>query len=365
MDSTPNYYLPIVTTFRNGKILEYDNLYDIPFFTSYFREEVVQKGKLTNTISESIEESELLWIDITQPTDATIAALARKYKFHDLTQEDCKIEDREKWATFQNYIFVVVHEVNFKYGAWDQTQHVCVKIIILENVIITLHTKPIAALPSVIYRVTERLKMNPSSLPVDWILYVILDEINELFIPEVARLVVEVDTLDDLVLLVGEHEYSDLLRRLTQARRRSALLRRNIILKRDIYVALTERNDTLSRFISQQVCIYLRDVYNDVIDMLEKIDSSRDSLNSIHGSYLSQQQMHLAISNFQITGLMKRMSVIGTVLLPLSVFTGMMGMNVAVPGRDLDTLTWFESITAGFVIYAISCMIFFKQRGYW
>jgi len=207
--------------------------------------------------------------------------------------------------------------------------------------------------------------MNPSSLPVDWILYVILDEINELFIPEVARLVVEVDTLDDLVLLVGEHEYSDLLRRLTQARRRSALLRRNIILKRDIYVALTERSDTLSRFISQQVCIYLRDVYNDVIDMLEKIDSSRDSLNSIHGSYLSQQQMHLAISNFQITGLMKRMSVIGTVLLPLSVFTGMMGMNVAVPGRDLDTLTWFESITAGFVIYAISCMIFFKQRGYW
>jgi len=308
------------------------------------------------------KESELLWIDIVQPTEACVEALAQKYKLHPLTQEDCITEEREKWERFENYVFLVVHDVNFTSGEWEQIDEVFVKIILFENVIISLHSQPIVSLPKIIFRVHQRIKV--CALTPDWVMYVILDEITALFIPEVAKLVEEVEALDDIVLMVGEGDHSELLKRITQTRRRLSTIRRKITSKRDIYAALANRSDALSIFISQTVRTYLRDVYDDVVHMIEKTEASRDNLNIIHNSYLTQQQMYIAINNFQISDLMKKMSAYATILLPMSVLTGLMGMNVTIPGSGNPTLYWFFGIVAFMIIYAIACVAWFKRLGF-
>ena len=56
-----------------------------------------------------------------------------------------------------------------------------------------------------------------------------------------------------------------------------------------------------------------------------------------------------------------QLQVVGTIVLPMNIICGMWGMNVKVPGQEIDNLYWFWSITAGLIVFAVSCFFWCKK----
>ncbi|KAK5002630.1 hypothetical protein LTR28_011170 [Elasticomyces elasticus] len=56
-----------------------------------------------------------------------------------------------------------------------------------------------------------------------------------------------------------------------------------------------------------------------------------------------------------------KLTVLGTIVLPMNIVTGMWGMNVHVPGQDVDSLSWFWSITGGLFLFGLACFFIAKR----
>ncbi|MDI1489814.1 MAG: CorA metal ion transporter [Ramalina farinacea] len=63
----------------------------------------------------------------------------------------------------------------------------------------------------------------------------------------------------------------------------------------------------------------------------------------------------------QTADVLGKLTVLGTIVLPMNIITGMWGMNVLVPGQDVDNLYWFWSITAGLLVFGVSCFFIAKR----
>lgn len=63
----------------------------------------------------------------------------------------------------------------------------------------------------------------------------------------------------------------------------------------------------------------------------------------------------------QTSDILNKLTVLGTIVLPMNIICGMWGMNVQVPGQDVENLWWFWGITAGLMMFAIACYLFCKQ----
>ena len=89
--------------------------------------------------------------------------------------------------------------------------------------------------------------------------------------------------------------------------------------------------------------------------MQKELDVARDTLSNAQSNYLAQ------VSN-RMNEVMKTLSIVTTVMLPLSVVTGLSGFNVHVPGQDVEGNYWFFSIVSGMMVMAISMIVYFRRR---
>jgi magnesium transporter len=80
-----------------------------------------------------------------------------------------------------------------------------------------------------------------------------------------------------------------------------------------------------------------------------------------HGNYLAQINIRMNERQEQTADVLGKLTVLGTIVLPMNIITGLWGMNVWVPGQEYDgNLTWFWCITAGLLVFGISCFYIAK-----
>ena len=122
--------------------------------------------------------------------------------------------------------------------------------------------------------------------------------------------------------------------------------------KKEFLQVLTYRDHPL---ISKRTKTLLRDVYDHVIRMQEILDVARDTLSNAQSNYLAQ------VSN-RMNEVMKTLSIVATIMLPLSLITGLFGINVHVPGQDAEGNYWFFGILSGMMVMVILMIVFFRRR---
>lgn len=83
-------------------------------------------------------------------------------------------------------------------------------------------------------------------------------------------------------------------------------------------------------FITKSIQTYLRDVYDHVSTSIEKLDTSRESLNQSHTNCMEKVSLEIARASRRSDIFMSKMTVIATIVAPMSVISGLMGMNVTV-----------------------------------
>lgn len=146
------------------------------------------------------------------------------------------------------------------------------------------------------------------------------------------------------------------------ARRKLSSFRQQIWPKRDILQSLVDVDNV--EFLRVSHVAYFRDIYDHVLVMLNKLEMSSDLLSTLESTYLAKVSIEVSVISNSMNQVMKRFSSVATVILPLTFLTGLMGMNVTIPGQtsgnDGSLAPFFAII---FLMAAVACalLMWFKR----
>jgi magnesium transporter len=252
------------------------------------------------------------WVDVCQPTEEDLAWLESTYSFHPLTIEDCRhFDQRAKVEEYDKYIFVTLtvprHQPLYEDTAADELH-----AFVGADYLVTVHTDPLAALE----RVRKRLALDRGKLQTspDFLLYLLTDQMVDGYFAILDDMEDEIEKLEDEVLADANQQT---LHRIFQLKQQLVYMRKTAGPERDLFHALSGR-----RFpqISNKTELYFRDIYDHIVRIYEGIETARDLLGNALDAYLS------VVSN-RLNEVMKRLTLVATIFMPLSFIVGFGGMN--------------------------------------
>jgi magnesium transporter len=305
---------------------------------------LVQEGEDPSVLF-SDEKTESFWIDVVAPNSEDLTKLATTFGVHPLSIEDIQMADsREKCEVFERYLFLCIQTCDQKFatlsndsmrrpspgGGVELSTPAILYILVFQNYIISVHHEPIPHIRRVMRRLYG-LKTSHLVLSADWVMYSLLDDTVDEFLPQMQNLELEVDTIDELVLFLTHTEQSDMLRRIGRARKRVTHLQRLLKPKIEILKILTKRSPD---YLKEHTLIYLRDVNDHVLTNIQNLEQYSETLNRSHSNYLAQISIELNEASNRMNIVMKKLTAAAALVLPLSLISGIWGMNVPVPGEQ-------------------------------
>jgi magnesium transporter len=286
------------------------------------------------------------WIDVAQPNEADYAILRDVFKFHPLAVEDSeKFDQRAKIDDYDDYVFIVV------YGAVpDDDRLVEVHCFYSEKFLVTVHRDDAPAFTEVRQRYVQRKKVDdPGRL-----LYRIIDALVDSFFPILADFDDRIDELENQTFLNASDAQ---LQEIFQMKRLLVGMRKAITPQRDMFAGLIGGVAELPGM-SEEDERYFRDIYDHLIRISDLIDTYRDLLTSSMDVYLS------TVSN-RLNSVMKQLTIMATVFLPLTFVTGFFGQNFGWMVGHIGSGPVFFGLGIGLEIVTVAALFtIFKKRGW-
>ncbi|KAF9304950.1 CorA metal ion transporter [Mortierella antarctica] len=281
------------------------------------------------------------WLDVLAPTDEEIKMLSQVFCIHPLTTEDILMEEgREKCEMFLNYYFVCFRTFVLDPNSHNYLQALSVYTLVLPGGIISYHFRPVPHCRNVRKRIRhlkERMEVTP-----DWINYAIIDDIVDTFAPLIRQVEAEVDMIDELVLILKESEQTDMLRRIGNCRKRVMSLLRLLTGKADVIKGLIKRYEgKMGPKGMGEIGLFMGDIQDHIITMLQNLSHYEKILSRSHSNYLAQINIEMTSASNETNDVLTKLTVLGSIVLPMNLVTGLWGMNVPVPGQESEDLAWF------------------------
>ena len=299
-------------------------------------------------------EANTWWLDVLSPTDQEMKLLSRVFGIHPLTTEDILMEEtREKIELFRNYYLVCFRSFDQDPYSPTYLEPLNMYIIVFREGTLSFHFRGTPH-PQNVRRRIKQLKdyINVTS---DWISYALIDDITDAFGPLIQSIEYEVDSIDELVLILKEAEQSDMLRRIGTCRKKVMGLLRLMGNKADVVKGLAKRcNENWSVAPKSDIGLYLSDIQDHLITMTQNLNHYEKILSRSHSNYLAQISIEMTDANNQINDVLSKLTALGTVIVPMNVITGLWGMNVTVPGEGIENLHWFGGICSVMVVLAVT-----------
>lgn len=333
----------------------------------------------------------VFWLDVMSPTEAEMKALTRTFGIHPLTHEDIMMQEaREKVELFHNYYFVNYRTFEQDSNSEDFMEPMNIYFIIFREGVISVHFSMTPHMANVRRRI--RQLSDYLILSSDWIAYAIIDDITDAYAPLIQSIEDEVDEIDDAILRLHNPEETTLnkpkgikskedmekksevgdisagnsggnmLRRVGETRKKVMALYRLLGNKADVIKGFAKRcNEQWEVAPKTEIGLYLGDIQDHVVTMTGNLSHYESLLSRAHGNYLAQINIRMNERAEQTNDVLGKLTVLGTIVLPMNIVTGMWGMNVLVPGQDIDSLWWFWGITAFLVLFGVSCFFICKR----
>ncbi|KAI9242530.1 MAG: hypothetical protein BYD32DRAFT_442320 [Podila humilis] len=303
------------------------------------------------TLSNMLQEG-YFWLDVLAPTDEEIRMLSQVFRIHPLTTEDILMEEgREKCEMFLNYYFVCFRTFVLDPNSHNYLQALSVYTLVLPGGIISYHFRPVPHCRNVRKRIRhlkERMEVTP-----DWINYAIIDDIVDTFAPLIRQVETEVDMIDELVLILKESEQTDMLRRIGNCRKRVMSLLRLLTGKADVIKGLIKRYEgKMGPKGMGEIGLFMGDIQDHIITMLQNLSHYEKILSRSHSNYLAQINIEMTSASNETNDVLTKLTVLGSILLPMNLVTGLWGMNVPVPGQESEDLAWFFWIVTAIFLAA-------------
>jgi magnesium transporter len=290
-----------------------------------------------------------VWVDLSQPTPEESRLLSDPFHFHQLAVEDALSElHHPKIESYGDYLYLILHGIDFRASEHCfRTQDI--DFFLGAQYLVTVHpgvSRSIGKVGGACTRDSRVLGEGPGML-----LYRIVDTMVDNYRPEVEQLSERLDTLEDEVF---ERPNPQLARRILNFKKDISSLRQVVMPQRDAIGRLARREFPL---ISEQLAYGFRDVHDHLVRLSDEAMFFQDRITSILDAHLS------AVSN-QLNQVMKVLTIIATLFMPLTVLTGMYGMNVKLPhlpGGDPAQFWWILAM----MLVMSGAMLFYFRRKRW
>jgi magnesium transporter len=289
------------------------------------------------------------WVDLSAPTPEEGRLLSDVFHFHPLSVEDALgAIHHPKVEAYDGYLYLILHGINFNEEKhWFATRDV--DFFLGPNYLVTIHdgqSRSIAKLTDLCGQHERVLAEGPVAL-----LHRILDAMVEHYRPEIEALEEHMNTLEDEAIL-GRR--GDIVRDILTLKRDLASLRRVIIPQRDAVGRLARRE---FQVIGDEMAYRFRDVYDHLVRLSDETSLFQDRVTGILDAHLS------AISN-RLNTVMKVLTVMSTIFLPLTVLTGMWGMNVHLPVLPGGEAAQFWWVVAAMLAISGAMLVLFRRNGW-
>jgi magnesium transporter len=298
------------------------------------------------TIESRLSSGEFFWLDLHAPGEAEFQLLRDEFKFHPLALEDSEtFGQRPKAEDYGDFLFIVF------YGAApppDEDRLVEVHCFYSDRFLVTVRRDEAPACETLRKRYAER--PSPLERPIV-ILYRLLDGLTDSVFPVLDDLDDRVDTLQD-AMLAGPTEAQ--LQEIFSMRRQLVFLRRVVSPERDLMAEFASGSGRLPDM-DEEAERYFRDIYDRLIRVNDMIDSYRDLLASAMDVYLS------TVSN-RLNLVMKRLTVIATIALPLIVISGFFGQNFGFLVDHISSWPAFLGLGVGLPVTFIALLLVYMRR---
>jgi len=291
------------------------------------------------------ERHDLVWIDFEKPTPEETEYLVSYFNFHPLAIEDCVSETPlPKVDDFGEYIFLVLHGSRMLTEGRSATNEV--NFFLGRNYLVTYHYRTSR---SILDARDRCLKNLPSvARGADFLLHEILDRMVDHYFPVLEQ--VE-KAMEEVEAEVFSNPRKETLNKIVKLKKDVILLRRVILPQQEIVNRLSRDNFSV---ISTKADAYYRDIYDHIASISGLADVYRDQLSGTMEAYLS------VVSN-RLNEIMKVLTMFTATLMPLTLITGIYGMNFSnMP--ELHTRYGYFAVLGSMGVIATGLVIYFRKK---
>jgi magnesium transporter len=274
-----------------------------------------------NDYAAALQDKEgILWVDFSgEESSSAEKILLNTFKFHPLAVDDALIETHiPKVDDWEQYLYVAMHAISYT-STSDDIDSIELDVFLGENYIVTHHDLPIQALD----RVWDTCKKDTRYFKrgADHVLYEVTDGLVVDYMQVVEALDEEIERVEDLVF---NRASTEIVQRIFTLKRTTLHLRRVLSPLREVLNKLA-RDDYL--VIDAKDRVYFRDVYDHLVRLHDISESLRDLVGGVLDTYLS-------VINNRMNDIMKTLTMITTVFMPISFIVGFYGMNFFQPTAE-------------------------------
>jgi magnesium transporter len=293
----------------------------------YFPGQPLQKDLPPEKFPELVQNVDgVLWVDFVGEPPEICQPILEKFGFHPLAIDDALQETHvprlDDWG---EYLYIVLNYINFDLARKTWKAEVDeLDIFLGENYIVTHHDLPLAAVDET-WRVCDLDQRNLQQ-GADHILYRVTDHLMAGYMPAVEKIDEAIDQIEDQVF---RRPSPRTLQKLFSIKRVLLAMRRIIIPQREVLNKLA-RDDY--KVVDPRDRVFFRDIYDHLVRLHDLNESLRDIVGGVQDTYLS------AVNN-RMNEIMKTLTIITVLFLPLNFLTGFFGMNFFEPPGSLRAWT--------------------------
>jgi magnesium transporter len=318
----------------------------------YDNKQAIRRVDLTpNTLIPYLGTNTVSWMDVQGlGSEKVLKQVGEIFKLHPLLLEDVvNVPQRPKVEDYKQQLLIIAHMVRSKKeeGGFETEQ---VSFVLGKNYLLTIQEEE---LEDCFDPVRERIRTHQGRVRAsgaDYLAYLLLDVLIDGYFPVLEDYGERIEELEDKIMRSPTNE---ILEEIYAVRRELLALRRLIWPLRDV-MNVTIRSS--NKLVSMDVQIYLRDCYDHVIQLLDIVETYRELASSLMDIYLS------AMSN-KMNEIMKFLTVISTIFIPLTFIVGVYGMNFQV----MPELKWhwgYYVCWLAMLAIAVGLVFFFWRRGW-
>ncbi len=299
-------------------------------------------------VQQHLDESEFFWLDLHRPSPDEIGMLGDLFALHPLAVEDAShFGQRPKLDSYDDFMLLVAYGANA-----DSDGLVEVHCFLSDRFLITVHRDDCPAFRELRRRTARDPAFITRGTPL--LLHAVVDALVDSFFPELTKLD---DRIDDVEAAMLQQPTDEQLQEIFHLKRRIVGWRKIITAQRDLFTGIVAGVVDLPGM-NAETERYYRDVYDHLIRISDLVDSYRDLLTGAMDLYLS------TVSN-RLNVVMKRLTIVATIFMPLTWIVGFFGMNFEALVRGV--VGWPMFLVLGIVtqVVAVVVMLIIFRRRSW
>lgn len=302
---------------------------------------ILEKGSIKAAKAPAAKNP--IWVDVTDPAKADLEALSKAFPLHHLTLEDCsKTGNRVKLEQFREYIFIITYGLESGKKGPVAFQ---MNFILGKNFLLTIHKEKISSFESL--KADRKHLQSVLSKGPDFLMHHLMDMEVDFYFPVLDEIEDQIDGLEEEVYKNIDHK---VLGRLFRLKRQLLSIKKHVSPQKEVVLMLTQKG---MPFISESSSAYFRDIYDHTIRINESIDNYREILSNT-------LEVHLSLVSNRMNEVMKALTIVATIMLPLTVLTGIYGMNLNIPESHLDFMYYIVLLLMAIII--VLMFLYFRRR---